>query len=136
MVREDGACSIRISGTKGEGCSGAEGHGRPQLALGTIDVRTGTAGGAVHATTSPRQRTMLLDIRQRAWSDGVRAAAVPIERARGAHERTVGITVECERPGGITISGRAGAPAGGGVRQPASIRGGGARYGTWGASCS
>jgi glycerol kinase len=86
-----------------------------QLALGTIDswLIWNLTGGAVHATdVTNASRTLLLDIRLRAWSDELcELLHVPIEalpEVRPSSGR-FGITVESSNvPGGIPISGVAG----------------------------
>ena len=87
----------------------------PQLALGTIDswLIWNLTGGAVHATdVTNASRTMLLDIRERAWSDELCALLhVPIgalPEVRPSSGR-FGVTVESPGvPGGVPISGVAG----------------------------
>ena len=87
------------------------------LALGTIDAWLiwNLTGGAVHATdVTNASRTMLFDIRTRAWSDGAvrRCFGVPDRRpARGAARRAAASAPPSSRrgvPGGIPISGIAG----------------------------
>ena len=87
----------------------------PQLALGTIDTWLiwNLTGGEVHATdVTNASRTMLLDIRERAWSDELCALLhVPVDalpEVRPSSGR-FGVTVESPGvPGGIPISGVAG----------------------------
>jgi glycerol kinase len=87
----------------------------PQLALGTVDAWLiwNLTGGAVHATdVTNASRTMLFDIRRRAWSDElcellhVPAGALPEVRPSSGR---FGTTAESSGvPGGIPISGVAG----------------------------
>ncbi|MBK9181189.1 MAG: glycerol kinase GlpK [Acidimicrobiales bacterium] len=87
----------------------------PHLAFGTVDswVLWHLTGGAVHATDpSNASRTLLYDIRERAWDPelcerfGVPPACLPEVRASSGR---FGVTVEgCGLPPGIPVSGIAG----------------------------
>jgi glycerol kinase len=82
------------------------------LAFGTVDswVLWHLTGGAVHATDpSNASRTLLYDIRERAWSDelldlfGIPASVLPEVRPSSGR---FGVTVEgCGLPAGIPVSG-------------------------------
>jgi glycerol kinase len=86
----------------------------PDLAFGTVDswVLWNLTGGAVHATDpSNASRTLLYDIRDRAWSEelcdlfGVPATCLPEVRPSSGR---FGQTVEGALPAGIPVSGIAG----------------------------
>ena len=109
-----------FTGTKLAWLLSAEGGGLraddPDLAFGTVDswVLWNLTGGAVHATDpSNASRTLLYDIRDRAWSSELAAALGDIPLAALPEVRPssgrFGTTVEgCGLPPGIPVSGIAG----------------------------